>query len=105
VTFRYRLARSCRRDLQEIADYWTTEASEEVALKILTGILETVITLSEHPEAGVAAGQFTSNVRKFPAGQYMLYYRPYRAGIEMLHVFHGKRDQKAAWQGGRFSQH
>lgn len=51
MTFRYKLARSCHRDLQEIADYWTTEAGQEIALKILTGILETVITPSEQADA------------------------------------------------------
>ena len=95
---RYRLTRTARRDLQEIADYWTIEASEDVALKVLTGILETIITVSGQPKAGVAADQFGANVRKFPAGRYMIYYRAYRSGIEILHVFHGKRDQRQAWR-------
>ena len=51
MTFRYKLACPARRDLQEISDYWTAEAGEEVALKVIIG----------------------DRVRKFPAGQYMLY--------------------------------
>ena len=73
MTFRYKLARSARRDLQEISDYWTAAAGEEVALKVITGIVETVITLSEQPKAGVSADPFGDRVRKFPPGQYMLY--------------------------------
>jgi plasmid stabilization system protein ParE len=62
---RYRLTRTARRELQEIADYWTFEASEDVALKIVTAILETIITLSEHPKSGVAATQFGANTASF----------------------------------------
>jgi len=56
------------------------------------------VTISGHPGAGVAADQFGAGVRKFPAGTYMVYYRPYSKGIEILHVFHGARDQKKAWK-------
>jgi plasmid stabilization system protein ParE len=98
----YRLARAGRRNLEEISDFWTAEAGQDVALKILDGIMETIITLSSQPRAGVAAEQFGRGVRKFPAGSYMIYYRPYRStGIEILHVFHGARDQRKAWRSGR----
>jgi len=97
VRFRYRLAASARRDLQEISDYWTSEAGEHVALQVIAAILETVITISRQPKAGVIAEAFGPGVRKFLAGNYMLYYQAYRAGIEILHVFHGKRDQPGAW--------
>ena len=63
----YKLARSAARNLQEVSDYWTAEAGEEVALRIVTGILETIITLAEQPRAGVAAEEFGTSVRKFPA--------------------------------------
>jgi toxin ParE1/3/4 len=96
---RYRLARSARRNLQQISDYWVNEAGEEVALRIVTGILEPIAALAEHPRAGLAAEQFGASVRKFPAGRYMIYYRPSRSNrIEILHVFHGARDQRKAWR-------
>jgi plasmid stabilization system protein ParE len=102
MKFGYKLARSARQNLQQVSDYWTAEAGEEVALRIVTAILETIITLSGQPRASVAAEQFGSGVRKFAAGQYMIYYRPYRArGIEILHVFHGARDQRQAWKDER----
>lgn len=98
----YRLAQAARRNLQEIADYWTAEAGPDRALEVVAGIMETIITLSEQPRAGVAAEQFGRGVRKFPAGKYMIYYRPYRlTHIEILHVFHGARDQQKAWRVGR----
>jgi plasmid stabilization system protein ParE len=108
-----RLARSARRDLQAeapikgasqaIADYWTSEVGEQRAFEIVAGVLETFVTMSAHPRAGVVASQFGAEVRKFPVRQYMIYYRPWSKGIEILHVFHGARDQKKAWKasGGK----
>jgi plasmid stabilization system protein ParE len=93
-----RLARAARRDLQEIADYWTAEAGEKQAAQVIGDVVETLVTLAGHPGAGVAADQFGIRVRKFPAGKYMAYYRPYSQGIEILHVFHGARNQKKAWK-------
>jgi plasmid stabilization system protein ParE len=84
--------------LQKISDFWTSEVGEEIALRVVGGVMETIITMSRHPGAGVAADQFGTSVRKFPAGKCMLYYRPYSKGIEILHVFHGARNQKSAWK-------
>lgn len=101
MTSMYKLARAARRDLEEISDYLGSEAGLEKALKVLSAIMETIVTLSRYPNAGVAAQQLGTRVRKFPAGKYMIYYRPYRSGrIEVLHVFHGARDQRRAWRGG-----
>lgn len=97
----YRIARSAKHDLQEISDYWISEADKEVASRIINSIIETVITISSHPQAGVAAERFGEQVRKFAAGRYMIYYRPYAKGIEVLHVFHGARHQTRAWRKSR----
>ena len=100
MRFSYKLARSARRNLQAIADYWMARAGEGVALRIVSGILETIITLSSQPRAGTPAEQFGDAVKKFAAGKYIIYYRlrPPSA-IEVLHVFHGARDRQKAWLG------
>lgn len=98
MTAAFRLARSARRDLQEISDFLTSEADEDLALAVIGGIIDTIVTLSQHPRAGVGASQFGEGVRKFPAGKYMVYYRAYSHRIEILHVFHGARDQAKAWR-------
>ncbi|MBZ5609606.1 MAG: type II toxin-antitoxin system RelE/ParE family toxin [Acidobacteriia bacterium] len=97
----YRLTRSAKRDLQEISDYWVGRAGPDVALTIMTGIVKTIITLSSQPNAGVLAPQFGSGVRKFPARDHVVYYRASgSAKIEILHVFHGARNQERAWRSG-----
>ena len=98
-----KIAHSARRDLQAISDYWTAEVGQKQALQVVGGIMETLLTISEHPRAGVAADHFGASVRKFPVGKYMVYYRPYSKGIEILHVFHGARNQKKAWKESRIT--
>jgi plasmid stabilization system protein ParE len=98
MKLRYVLTRSARRDLQQISDYWTAEAGEDAAMRIVAGILETIIMISGLPRMGIAAAQFGERVRKFPAGNYMIYYRADRSRrIQILHVFHGSRHQSKAW--------
>lgn len=98
----YRITRSAKRNLQEISDYWAECAGPDVALTVVTSITETMITLADQPKAGMVAGDFGEGMRKFPAGNYIIYYRVYRSrGIEILHVFHGARNQMRAWKGKR----
>jgi plasmid stabilization system protein ParE len=51
-------------------EYWAGEAGPDAALEVVSGIMETIITLSGQPRAGVAAERFGAGVRKFPAGKY-----------------------------------
>jgi plasmid stabilization system protein ParE len=102
MSLKYRLARSARANLREISDYLVENAGPNVAFHIITAIMETIITLSGQPRAGVVADQFGADVRKFPAGKYMIYYHVTRSrGIEILHVFHTARNQTTAWTGER----
>ena len=100
MTLNYRLVRAARRDIDEISDYLADQAGLEKALEVVSTIMGTIATLSLYPMAGVRAEQFGAGLRKFPAGNYMIYYRPRRSGgIVVLHVFHGARDQRKAWRG------
>ena len=70
-------------------------------VRVVTGILETIIKVSSQLRAGAPAEQFGEDVRKFAAGKYIIHYRLRAAkSIEILHVFHGVRDQEKSWQGG-----
>jgi len=40
-------------------------------------------------------------VKCFPAGKYLIYYRALSKGVDILHVFHGARDQNRAFRGAR----
>jgi plasmid stabilization system protein ParE len=40
-------------------------------------------------------------VKCFPAGKYLIYYRRTRHGTDILHIFHGARDQIRAFRGAK----
>jgi toxin ParE1/3/4 len=52
--------------------------------------------LAENPGAGRAAPEAAPNVRCFPAGQYLIYYRKMRRGIEVVHILHSARNRDDA---------
>ena len=93
---RYRVSDDAERDLEEIYLYWASRASLETADRVIDRITERFWLLGEHPDAGKSAGDIAAGVRCFPAGKYLIYYRKTRRGADILHIFHGARDQRTA---------
>jgi toxin ParE1/3/4 len=98
---RYRLTELAELDLEEIFLYWAERASLEAAERILDGIVDRFWLLGEHPDAGRLSEEIATGVRCFPAGNYLIYYRPTRHGTDILHIFHGAREQGKAFKPGK----
>jgi len=96
----YRVSKDAQRDLDEIFLYWAKRASLTVADRLIDSITDRFWILGEHPEAGRRAEDIAPGVRCFPAGKYLIYYLKTRRGIDILHVFHGARDQRRAFNKG-----
>jgi len=94
---RYRVSTDAEQDLAEIFLYWAKRAGLRVADRLIDSITERFWLLGEHPDAGVSAEDVAAGVKCFPAGKYLIYYRRTRRGIDILHVFHGARDQAQAF--------
>jgi toxin ParE1/3/4 len=94
---RYRVSEEAERDLEAIFLYWASRASLETAESVIDRITERFWLVGEHPDAGKAAGDTATGVRCFPAGKYLIYYRKTRRGTDILHIFHGARDQRSAF--------
>ena len=94
----YRISEDAERDLEEIFVYWANRASLESADRIVDRITERFWLVGEHPNAGKPAGNIARGVRCFPAGKYLIYYRTTRRGTDILHIFHGARDQRRAFK-------
>ena len=92
---RYRVSEEAEQDLDEIFFYWANQASLEAADRIIDRITERFWLLGEHPDAGKPARDIAASVKCFPAGKYLIYYRKTRRGTDILHIFHGARDQSA----------
>jgi toxin ParE1/3/4 len=91
---RYRITNDAERDLDEIFVYWAERASLEVADRLIDNITDRFWLLGAYPEAGRACDDLALGVRCFPAGNYLIYYRAHRQRTEILHIFHGARDQR-----------
>jgi toxin ParE1/3/4 len=98
---RYRISEDAARDLEEIFLYWAERASLEVADRIIERIAERFWLLGANPNAGKPAGNVTPGVKCFPAGKYLIYYRNMRRRTDILHIFHGARDQRGALKAAK----
>ena len=98
---RYRVSEDAERDLDEIFLYGANRASPETADRVVDRITERFWLLGEHPDAGKPAHDIAASVKCFPAGKYLIYYRKTRRGTDILHIFHGARDQRSAIKTAR----
>ncbi|HET9994449.1 MAG TPA: type II toxin-antitoxin system RelE/ParE family toxin [Candidatus Acidoferrum sp.] len=93
---RYRVSEVAERDLEEIFVYWAERANVDIADRLMDGIAERFWLLGKYPDAGRSCEDIAAGVKCFPAGRYLIYRRKSRQGTEILHIFHGTRDQKRA---------
>lgn len=78
-------------DLEAIHDYIATD--NLAAATMLVARLEDLATrLAETPGMGRARAELLPDLRSFPFGNYVLFYRPAESGIEIVRVLHGARD-------------
>src|SRR5262245_23695294 len=99
----YRVSKDAKRDLDEIFVYWAKRAGFHVADRLIDEITDRFWLIGENPHAGRSSDEIASGVKCFQAGKYLIYYRKVRRGVEILHVFHGARDQKRAFKKAKKS--
>ena len=76
---------------------WTSIACDpQYGGQGLPKIVNTIVLLARYPSTGRLVPQFGRRVRRFTCRPYLIYYRPGDETIEILHVFHGRRDQSSA---------
>lgn len=97
---RYRVSAGAQRDLEEIFAYWAKRVSAQVADHLIDKIIERFWLLSQYPSLGRSCEAIAPGVRCFAAGKYLIYYRHTSRRTDILHIFHGARDQKLAFDKG-----
>jgi toxin ParE1/3/4 len=80
------------RDFQLIWDYIAAD-------DLLRTFDEKLKLLSDFPNAGPARPELRQRIRSFPVGNYVIFYRPIRGGIELIRVLHGARDIRQIFRG------
>lgn len=81
-------------DLAELWDY-IADDSEARADEFVETLDRKFRTLAERPHIGRARDELATDLRSFPVGRYVLFYRPIPDGIEIVRVLHGARDVDA----------
>lgn len=95
---RYRVSRGAEQDLDRIFLYWAKRAGLDAAERVIDSITERFWLLGEHADAGKAADDIAPGVKCFPAGKYLIYYRNEQRRTDILHIFHGARNQRQAFR-------
>ena len=89
-----RISRSARTDLLEAWSYLANE-DFELADGMLDRILEVAEKLGTWPEMGRSRPDLRPDLRSFPIGKQVLYYRVLPDALEVVRVLHGRRDVDA----------
>lgn len=95
---RLRISESADRDLEKIYTYWAGRVSNAIANRVIHDIVDRFRLLGEFPVAGKSADHLAAGVRCFPAGKYLIYYRTRQGFTDILHIFHGAREQRRAFR-------
>ena len=88
---RYRLSRQAHIDLDDI---WLYIASDSVAAadRFVDEFTAKFRLLATQPGIGRSRDEFAESLRSLPVGNYIIFYRPIDAGVEVVRVLSGFRD-------------
>jgi len=87
----FRLTSQAQFDLDEIW-LFIAEDNPEAADRFHDLLLSKFMTLAGQPLIGRSRDELRPNVRGFPVGNYVIFYRDTPEHIEMIRVLHGARD-------------
>lgn len=78
-------------DLEEVWLYIATD-NTVAADRLLDEIGATALNLAQQPRMGRARPELAADLRSFPIGRYVLFYRPVVDGVQLVRVLHSARD-------------
>jgi toxin ParE1/3/4 len=91
----HRLAPRAELDLDDIWHYLATNASIEVADRLVDSLTTRFFLLSRYPRVGRRRDHLRPGIRSFPVGEYIVLYRLERDDVLILRVVRGSRDLEA----------
>jgi toxin ParE1/3/4 len=81
----------------DAAEIWAYIAGDNppAADQLLARFDQIFRRLSEQPRMGKNVGELAPDLRLFPVGNYLVFYRPITDGVEIARLIHGARDVTA----------
>jgi toxin ParE1/3/4 len=71
---------------------YIAEENPDAADRLLDRFDKLFRLLAAQPHLGKSIGDLASNLRFVPLGNYLVFYRPTKDGIETVRILHGARD-------------
>jgi toxin ParE1/3/4 len=87
-------------DLSEIGAHIAKD-NERISRDFVARLREKCYAISATPYIGRQRDDFGADIRSFPFGNYIIFYRPISSGIAVIHVLHGARDLEAVFHSER----
>lgn len=92
---RYSVSDQAEDDLFDIWLYISVQGSRDTAQRMNSRFQEHFRLLAEQPLMGRSRSEWAPDLRSFPVGNYLVFYRPTDYGVEVVRVLHGSRDIEA----------
>lgn len=93
MTGRVRKTDRAERDLDNIAQ-WIARSSETAALKWLSDLDGKLSIIAQNPGIGTDRSKLRPGVRSYAFGNYLIFFKSTKRGIDVLRVLHGARDYR-----------
>jgi toxin ParE1/3/4 len=93
-----RIERSCA-SISDYEDIWRYIARDNPAAadRMISAFERQLSTLAAMPGSGRKESRLAPDLRSFPVGSYLIFYRPRADGIAVVRVLHGARDITSAY--------
>jgi toxin ParE1/3/4 len=88
----FELALPADADLEVIFSYTDEEYGLDQAIKYVTELEDVFEQLVENPELGRERNEIKKDLRSFPKGEHVVFYRILTKHIRIVRVLHGSRD-------------
>jgi len=91
-------SRDARRDIDQITDR-IAQDSVDAALRWYDSLDDFLKTIARAPGIGTSRAKLQRGLRSVPFGNYLVFFRKSRGGVQILRVIHGARRWQRILQG------
>lgn len=88
---KYIITRKAEEDINEILAYIAAD-NFNAALALYDRLVDDFEILAENANAGRGRPELKEDIRSFPEGNYLIFYRKWAGDIAIVRVLHGARD-------------